>query len=372
MTAGTAGDGTDATNAVAMAKAALGINLNARYNGTTSYTSGIQTNGLLGEDSVTGVSINNANVYNNLSNFISAVTGANGYNLLNNYTISSQASGTATTGAPATTSTNTVTLTQAPLGVGVSGTYNGTTTLTTAGGATITANGLVGQDASVNLTSATLNSANVADTKKVVSVTGDGTFDLRNYVLNGNTSGNTQSVTAGTAGDGTDATNAVALVVLPPPPANPILVPAFVDNGVKALASDVKPTSFGGLNYVQAGGLSVVGSGSTLNFVSSTSASPSPTAASPSATAGASTSTGQVQPPAVNASEQVPTGASSLNFVSSNAQDSSASTGTGNRKSTSDLNVNNVTVPSASGPLDVFVVDTGVNRSGVTPLRSID
>ena len=43
----------------------------------------------------------------------------------------------------------------------------------------------------------------------------------------------------------------------------------------------------------------------------------------------------------------------------------------GSRKSTSQLNVNNVTVPSSTGPLDVFVVDTGINLERLAKLRGL-
>ncbi|MDD2845368.1 MAG: hypothetical protein PHT57_10475, partial [Rhodoferax sp.] len=43
----------------------------------------------------------------------------------------------------------------------------------------------------------------------------------------------------------------------------------------------------------------------------------------------------------------------------------------GKRKSSGELNINNVTVPSSTGPLDVFVVDTGINLESVAELRGL-
>ena len=143
-----------------LSKAALGINLNATYNGTTSYTSTMKTNGLVGGDAVTSVAISSANVGDNLTNYITGVTGTSGNsattNLLNNYTINAVAKGTATTGNPGATDTNTVTLTKAALGINLNATYNGTTSYTS----TVKTNGLVGGDA---VTSVAISSANVGD-----------------------------------------------------------------------------------------------------------------------------------------------------------------------------------------------------------------
>ena len=81
---------------------------------------------------------------------------------------------------------------------------------------------------------------------------------------------------------------------------------------------------------------------------------------------------------AANGAEQTQQGASALNFVASSSGDGANVQGGdaggaegGKRKSTSELNINNVTVPSSSGPLDVFVVDTGINLERVTKIRGL-
>ena len=43
----------------------------------------------------------------------------------------------------------------------------------------------------------------------------------------------------------------------------------------------------------------------------------------------------------------------------------------GQRRAASELNVNDVQVNSAHGVLDVFVIDTGVNRSKINRLRGL-
>lgn len=44
----------------------------------------------------------------------------------------------------------------------------------------------------------------------------------------------------------------------------------------------------------------------------------------------------------------------------------------GTRKAARELNVNNVTVPSSSGPLDVFVIDSGINTGRLGTLNSLN
>ncbi|MBT8569989.1 hypothetical protein G6705_08580, partial [Polynucleobacter paneuropaeus] len=153
--------------------AALGINLNATYNSGTSYSSTINTKGLVGGDTVTSVTINNANVAANESNYITGVTGTTGaagttgYDFLQNYTINNKAYGSATTGNPGTTDTNTITLSKAALGINLNATYNGTTSYDNG----IQTNGLQVND---SIASVTINNANVAanGTNYIKSVTG--------------------------------------------------------------------------------------------------------------------------------------------------------------------------------------------------------
>jgi len=179
----------------------------------------------------------------------------------------------------------------------------------------------------------------------------------------------------------------------PVPPPSPIIVPAFVDNGSEVLASQ-SPTTFGGLNYVLTGGASAGGDtgASTLNFVANTSGDAGTrqggagNSAAGGTGAGASNATGQGNDnrpagDAANGGNQTNQGASSLNFVASNSADGNAGQGgngaqgngaeSGKRKSTSDLNINNVTVPSSTGPLDVFVVDTGINLERIAKFRGL-
>lgn len=212
--AGAATSGNQATNDAAISKAALGVSVAGQYNGTTGYTTAggatIQTNGLVNGETLTGVTVNSPNVFDNATNRITAFTG--GTANLDNYQISATQDAT-TAGAGISTTHNKATLTRAPLGVTVAGTYNGTETMSTATGATITGYGLLGQDSGASLTTATMSSKNVGDnaTNRVVGLTGTGTFDDRNYVLDGvrNPTGGTG--TAGTAPDGSGATNTATL-----------------------------------------------------------------------------------------------------------------------------------------------------------------
>ena len=143
-----------------------------------------------------------------------------------------------------------------------------------------------------------------------------------------------------TAIDGNLVISAVTLV---PPPAAPVIVPAFPDNGIKAIANDTRPPEFGGMNYVAA-----LFEGAT------------PTATSPTATS-------QTQGTASTASA-APTQTGAMNYVSISSKVTDAGQELQvrlpedkNRKPQSELNVNNTTVSSNTSPLDVFVVDTGIN-----------
>ncbi|HND25580.1 MAG TPA: hypothetical protein PK229_14745, partial [Rhodocyclaceae bacterium] len=213
-TAGSALDGSGATNTASLARAALGISVSGTYNGTSSIVpTAFSTAGLLGGDTLTGLAsatLNSPNVFANGTNFVTALTPSGGTANLANYQINPAYNGSVNgMGNASGTSTNVATLARAPLGVAVSGTYTGSTVLSAADGATIAAYGLVGQDAGVSLTTATLDSRNVAQASKVVAVTGSGSFDPRNYVLNGSVG--TTPATAGSALDGSGATNTASL-----------------------------------------------------------------------------------------------------------------------------------------------------------------
>jgi filamentous hemagglutinin family protein len=441
-------------NTVTLGKAALGVKVEGTYNGTTGYTASasttITTNGLVNGETLTGVTLADADVYDNATNKVTAFTA--GTASLANYAINGDRN-TATSGGNITTAHNSVALVAAPLGVTVSGTYNGTATLTTAGGATITTDGLVGQDTQVGsaVTSATLNSKDVLVADKVVSLSGTGTFDLRNYAINGSVNA-TPSVTAGATGDGSDATNTATLArlaitveaddkskktgesdptltyqiisgnligddslgslnrnagenpgqytinatalangnyaitaidgvltvisdFLPPPPPSPIIVPAFVDNGSAVLANQ-SITSFGGLNYVLSGSslTSVSSAGSSTSATGGAQQTTSATSSQNAVTSSTSSGDGATQGLSGTGGEQTGQDASFLNFVASNNSGDGAQ-GNGNeggdRKSASELNVNNVTVPSSTGPLDVFVVETGINLQRIAQLRGL-
>ncbi|HMV16411.1 MAG TPA: hypothetical protein PKC56_00815, partial [Rhodocyclaceae bacterium] len=61
-----------------------------------------------------------------------------------------------------------------------------------------------------------------------------------------------------------------------------------------------------------------------------------------------------------------------VTYVSSSASgEAAAGTEAGKRKAAQELNVNNVTVPSSSGPLDVFVIDSGINPGRSATLQSL-
>ncbi|MBI3144581.1 MAG: hypothetical protein HYZ18_04810, partial [Pseudogulbenkiania sp.] len=267
------------------------------------------------------------------------------------------------------------------------------------------------------------------------SATGASQFGLYPILGSGLTANDGNYVFAQAPANGTAFTVNQAAIQPSPPPA-PIVVPAFIDNGAEVLAANTTPNTFGGLNYVQAAGSQVPGTGSaqpssgssTLNFVSS-SAGDVVTSNSTGTQQGGTTATAST---GNTGTEQTISGASTLNFVSSSAGDvvASGSTGTqqdgttatvttgntgteqptagastpnfvsssagdvvasdsntagqdsttssqvasgegGKRKSSSELNVNNVTVPSSTGPLDVFVIDTGINYRGIATLQSI-
>ena len=472
VTAGANPDGTAATNVAAIAAAPLGVALDAVYNGTTRFTStGGATNaaagslttggslavaGLMGSERLTEVTVSDANAdVVTAGKSVTAAAGSNGF-VASNYALRVGANSSVAGGA-ITSANNTVAITPAPLGVAVTGTYDGSTTYSLGQGDTrIAAFGLVGRDASVQLTTATLASRN-AGTNRVVSIAGPAGFNPANYVLNGSL--NITPETAGTAADGSGATNAAVIAqrritvladdksktfgrpdpeftyrvsegslvagdslsgelsrtpgealgtrpisaagltngnyaitaldgqltivapVQPPPPPTPIIVPAFIDNGSSVLGSAVQPPSFGGLNYVResgsqggapiapqgarpnAGAEQTPGGRSSLNFVSGAPAD----ADGPDNRAGAAA-------PGAAGGEQTGTGRSTLNFVSSSSTENAPATGGegGKRKAAQELNVNNVTVPSSSGPLDVFVIDSGINASGVGTLNSLN
>jgi len=168
-----------------------------------------------------------------------------------------------------------------------------------------------------------------------------------------------------------DSQPAPAPAPLPPLPqlVAPIVVPNFADNAAQALGADTASTGMGSLNYITLGAATQALPGSTAGAASSAAPAGFASAAAPAAApeAGASPAPARSGDTAreerAAAAQASSPAAGALNFVEANAD--------GSRKGGSELNVNNVTVPSANGPLDVFVVDTGVNRSGVQVMRAL-
>jgi hypothetical protein len=188
-------------------------------------------------------------------------------------------------------------------------------------------------------------------------------------------------------------------------------IPKFPDNAQQVLSNTTSTASFGGLNYVavpelatnsatasstppatttgistqpaldttsspgqgsiiSAGNQSAPTGGGSLNYVASKDSSPSgnqsgnstsPTSTTTVPQTSDTTGSGLTQNTvAPSETQPVQSSGSSLNYVASKDGSSSASTGDG-KKSANELNVNDVTVPSSTGPLDVHVVNGGIN-----------
>lgn len=238
---------------------------------------------------------------------------------------------------------------KAPLGIAVTGIYNGTTSFNSLN-STIVTNGVI---AGETVTGVTVNDANVdlvnGNTNYVKTATGTGGFDIGNYQLYTASSLVARNVSfAGgviTNTNNTASITAEPVPVLQPPPAAPVIVPAFPDNGVKAIANEVNPPEFGGMNYVPA----------KLEL-----------AADPQAPV--NNQLASTEPATTNA----------MSYVGI----SSKVTGEGEelqvrlpeekgRKPQSEFNVNNTAVATNTSPLDVFVVDTGVNLSGLNKMGNV-
>ena len=205
------------TNTVSLTAAALGININAVYNGTNSFT---VSSGLVGGDVLTGVTTYSANVADNATNYVTGISGTaggtGGVNL-SNYSISGGRV------ESAGNTQNTAYISPAPLGLAVTSTYNGTKGFTS----TIVSSGLQGGD---TISGVTTNSANVADnaTNYVTGISGTagsvGAVNLTNYSIYnasnaGSTGTNTGGVYSGTAnaltGVNSGGTNTVTLSAAP-------------------------------------------------------------------------------------------------------------------------------------------------------------
>jgi hypothetical protein len=169
------------------------------YSGSTTITPATYT--ITGLVSVSGtaqtltptsVTVSNANVSSNGANYVTSILSKTGTATLSNYAINTSYNGTS-----GTTTTNAVTLTGAPLGISVTGTYNGLYTMTPS---SVTPIGLVNSQTLTGLSSVTLSSKDVASngTNYVISAEGvTGTANLANYVITpayNNASTSTQNV----------------------------------------------------------------------------------------------------------------------------------------------------------------------------------
>ncbi|MBU3605081.1 S-layer family protein, partial [Polynucleobacter sp. AP-Kaivos-20-H2] len=173
--------GTTTTNTANLTGAPLGISVTGTYNGLYSMTpNSVSTVGLIGGQTLTGltsVSLNSKDVTSNGSNYVTSASGVTGTANISNYVI------TAAYNAASTSTQNVVTLSAAPLGITVTGNYSGSTVITPS---SITVTGLVNGETLTSLTSATLNNANVSanGANYVTAISGPtGTATLSNYSI---------------------------------------------------------------------------------------------------------------------------------------------------------------------------------------------
>ena len=142
-----------------IAKAPLGLSITATYSASTTVVpSAFSFTGLQAGDTVTNISsavVSNANVSGNGSSYFTSITlgVTSGSMSLNNYTLN-----TSSYNATLGTAQNTVTLNPAPLGLNITGTYSGTTSIAPSA---VTATGLLGTD-HMTLASVTLHDKNVS------------------------------------------------------------------------------------------------------------------------------------------------------------------------------------------------------------------
>ena len=175
---------TNTTNTATLTAAPLGLAVTGTYSGLYNLVpSSVVTVGLLGSDTLTGLSsvtLKYKDVANNGSNFVLSATGVSGTAVLSNYAI------TAAYNTASTTTKNIATLTAAPLGISVTAPYSGSTVILTP---TIDENktfGLVNGETLTGLASVTLYSANVSanGSNYVTAASGAvGTATLSNYSL---------------------------------------------------------------------------------------------------------------------------------------------------------------------------------------------
>ena len=172
--------------------AVLGISVSGVYNGTNSFTNRnatILTTGLAAWDTITNVTVSNANA--NIANaYVSTIAGtATGINTFSslNYLINTAYNETLSASLPVngtrSTATNKVTITPAPLGIMISAVYSGSTVVTPS---SIAVTGLVNSQTINSISAATINAINVAanNSNFVTAITiGSGTASIANYII---------------------------------------------------------------------------------------------------------------------------------------------------------------------------------------------
>jgi filamentous hemagglutinin family protein len=186
--------------------ALLGVSVQAKYAGSTTVTpTSYSLTGLQGDDSaatLSSVVINNQNVTSaNLVNSLVLSNGSQG-----NYVLNSSINT-----ALGTNTTNTVTLSQAPLGISVAAVYSGATLVTPT---SMTMTGLVGSDAGAIASNITLNSKDVATANRISSLTLS-TGSESNYLLNSLANASLNSNTTNTVTLSKKSLNLTGLTVTP-------------------------------------------------------------------------------------------------------------------------------------------------------------
>ncbi|MBT8562848.1 filamentous hemagglutinin N-terminal domain-containing protein [Polynucleobacter paneuropaeus] len=219
--------GTTTTNAVALTGAPLGLTVTGIYNGLYSITpNSVLPTGLLNSQTLTGLSsvtLSSKDVASNGSNYVISASGVTGTANLANYVI------TAAYNSASTSTQNVATLSAAPLGISVTGSYSGSTVIAPT---TVTATGLVNGETLTGLTSATLSSANVSanGSNYVSAISGPtGTATLSNYSIT-----TAYNASAGTSLNTATITPAVLTVTAVPS---------------QKFVTESDPTGYGGVIY---------------------------------------------------------------------------------------------------------------------------
>ncbi|MBA4709594.1 MBG-2 domain-containing protein, partial [Aquitalea aquatica] len=215
--------------------------------------------------------------------------------------------------------------------------------------------GLVNNETLTNVTSGTLSFGTTATSGSNVgsyAINGSGLTSNGNYVF-AQAAGNSSalSITAAAPRPAPALTPADTEKYLP----QTTTIPKFPDNAQQVLSNTAGTASFGGLNYVAVPELAA-------NSAPASSTAPTTTAGIASQPAADTASSPGQSSVSSSGNQPAPTGGSSLNYVASKDGPLSASTGDG-KKSANELNVNDVTVPSSTGPLDVHVVNGGINMA---------